>query len=143
MANRVIADILAIIHFGFIVFVVLGGLLLFKYRWVALLHLPAVLWGALLELKGWYCPLTDWENHFRQAADQSGYSGGFIEHYLIPLIYPPALTENIQIFLGVAVIVINVFIYAHVIRSLSRKNGHSFSKKKIDQQRQQQADHDH
>ena len=73
MLDRVIADCLVVLHFGFIVYVGLGGLLVIKYRWTFLLHAPAVAWGTLLEFRGWYCPLTSWENQFRRAANQSGY----------------------------------------------------------------------
>ena len=129
MSSRLIADILVILHFGFIVFVALGGLLLLKYRWLAVLHLPAVVWGVLLEFNSWRCPLTDWENYFRRSANQSGYAGGFIEHYLIPLIYPQALTAEIQILLGLLAVVVNLAVYIFVVRASCRKNCRSFSEK--------------
>ena len=124
MLSRIIADLLVMLHFGFIVFVVLGGLLLLRYRWLVVVHMPAVLWGVLLEFRGWYCPLTDWENDFRRAANQAGYSGGFVEHYIIPLIYPAGLTTNIQIMLGALVVLANLLIYAYVIKSfIGRREG--------------------
>ena len=105
------ADLLVILHLAFILFVMLGGLLLFRWPWVAWLHLPAVAWGALIELIGWICPLTPLEQRFRQAAGEAGYSGGFIEQYLLPLIYPDNLTREIQLALGMLVIIFNAVIY--------------------------------
>jgi len=115
MFSRIIADLLVVIHLGFICFVILGGILLLKYRWVAFLHIPAVIWGTMIGFKGWGCPLTQWENHFRFSASQAGYRGGFIEHYLIPLIYPSGLTNDIQVMLGVLVLIVNLFIYMFVV----------------------------
>lgn len=109
------ADLLVIIHLGFIVFVVLGGFMLLKWRWLIFVHLPAVLWGVLLEFRGWLCPLTPLEQALRRMGEQQGYTGGFIQHYLLPVIYPPALEEDTQFILGVLVILINVIIYLWVI----------------------------
>jgi hypothetical protein len=116
MLSKIFADLLVTLHLSFICFVVLGGLLLLKYRWMVFLHIPAVIWGAMIEFNGWLCPLTDWENYFRVSANQKGYQDGFIEHYLIPVIYPSALTETIQIVLGSLVILINLLVYIYVIR---------------------------
>lgn len=110
-ASGLAADLLVILHLAFILFVMLGGVLLFRWPWVAWLHLPAVAWGALIELIGWICPLTPLEQHFRQAAGEGGYSGGFIEQYLLPLIYPEGLTREIQLALGLLVIIFNAVIY--------------------------------
>jgi hypothetical protein len=120
MISRIAADLLVLAHLGFIVFVVAGGLLVLKWRWLPVLHLPAALWGALVEFQGWYCPLTPLEQRFRQAAGDEGYSGGFIEHYLLPVIYPEALTRDIQGLLGIFVVVINLTVYALVIARLWR-----------------------
>jgi len=109
------ADILLIIHLGFIVFVVLGGFLLLKWHWLIFVHFPAVLWGVMLEFQGWICPLTPLEQTLRQIGGQQGYTGGFIQHYLLPLIYPPALEGDIQFILGMLLILINVIIYLWVI----------------------------
>jgi hypothetical protein len=106
------ADIIVVLHFLFILFVVFGGLLAFKWRWVVWIHVPAAVWGALIEFVGWVCPLTPLENQLRQAAGGEGYSVAFIEHYLMPLIYPSGLTRDIQVELGIGVVVINVAIYA-------------------------------
>ena len=111
MLERIIADFLVGIHLTFIVFVVFGGILVIRWKWVVIIHLPAAIWGALIEFQGWICPLTPLEQHFRHLAGQAGYSGGFIEHYFVPLIYPGGLTRSIQIWIGIFVIGINLTIY--------------------------------
>ncbi len=111
MLERIIADFLVFIHLTFICFVLFGGILVLRWKWVSIVHLPAVAWGALIELEGWICPLTPLEQHYRGLAGQSGYTGGFIEHYLIPIIYPNGLTRPIQIGIGIVVIAINLSIY--------------------------------
>jgi hypothetical protein len=111
MLAHLTADLLVILHLLFILFVLLGGLLVVRRRWWALLHLPAVAWGVLLEFNGWICPLTPLESHFRQAAGASGYSGGFVDHYLIPLIYPDGLDRELQFILGSFVIALNLAVY--------------------------------
>jgi len=111
MLYSIPADALVIIHLAFIVFVMLGGLLLLKWRRLVYLHLPAVAWGILVELEGWLCPLTPLEQHFRQLAGESGYSGGFVQHYLLPLIYPAGLTRDVQTLLALCVITVNLVIY--------------------------------
>ena len=105
------ADAVLLIHFGFILFVLLGGLLAWKWRWMPWLHLPAVLWGALIEFSGGICPLTPLENRLRQAAGEDGYPGGFIERYLLPVIYPAELTRELQVLLGLLVLVVNFAVY--------------------------------
>ncbi len=114
MIYSLLADLAVLLHFSFVLFVVLGGFLVlrrFRYIW---LHLPAAVWGALIEFQGWICPLTHLENRWRRAAGERGYEGGFIEHYLMPVLYPDGLTHNVQIVLGLLVIAINVAIYAGV-----------------------------
>ncbi|MCJ1887758.1 DUF2784 domain-containing protein [Pseudomonas sp. LA21] len=108
MLARLAADAVVLLHLGFILFVLLGGLLVLRWPRLAWLHLPAAAWGMAVEFLHLYCPLTPLENHFRQAAGDLGYDGGFIEHYLIPLIYPAGLTEAIQIGLGLVVLAINL-----------------------------------
>jgi len=115
MLYRSAADLLVLFHLGFIIFVIIGGFLAVKWRWVLFLHLPAAVWGALIEFQGWLCPLTPLEQRLRQAAGEQGYSGGFIEHYLLPVIYPQALTADIQMALGGFVILINLAAYAWVL----------------------------
>jgi len=104
------ADLLVLLHFLFILFVIFGGFLVWKWKKLIWLHLPAALWGALIEFGGWICPLTRLENRLRSNA-QGDYTTGFIEHYLLPIIYPGALTREIQIGLGIVVVLLNVFIY--------------------------------
>lgn len=115
MVYRVAADLLVLIHFGFILLVLFGGLLVLRHRRFAPIHLAAAIWGAVVEFTGWICPLTPWEQDLRRLAGQSGYSGGFIEHYLLELIYPQWLTVDIQQVFGILVLVLNVVIYAFVI----------------------------
>jgi len=112
----IIADIVVIIHFLFILFVVMGGVLVLRWPKLAWVHLPAVVWGALVELRGWICPLTPLENYFRDLAGKNVYSGDFIEKYLLPIIYPATITPFIQQILGTAVILFNVIIYHSIIK---------------------------
>jgi hypothetical protein len=114
MVYRMMADAVLFVHFLFIVFVVLGALLVVKRRWVAWVHLPAAVWGALIEAVGWYCPLTPLENWLRLRGGEQGYSGGFIEHYLLPVIYPGDLTRTVQVTLAALVVVVNVAAYTYV-----------------------------
>jgi hypothetical protein len=115
MAYRILADAVLVIHLSFIVFVVAGGFLVRRWRGIAWLHLPAVAWGALIEFMGWVCPLTPLEIWARSRAGGTGYSGGFIEHYLLPVVYPAALTHETQIVLGALVLILNVLVYAWII----------------------------
>ena len=115
MIAKVAADFLVVVHFAFIAFVVLGGFLVLKWGRVAILHIPCALWGALIEFKGWICPLTPLENHFRKAAGGTGYSGGFIDQYVMPLVYPKGLTRDMQILLGAMVLALNVCVYGVVL----------------------------
>lgn len=118
MIDRVLADGVLVVHLAFIVFVVAGGLLALRRPRVAWIHLPAALWGAVIELAGWVCPLTPLENRLRRAGGEAGYGGGFVEHYLVPLIYPGGLTRAHQVALGIGVVVVNVIVYALVWRRL-------------------------
>ena len=108
------ADAVALTHFAFVLFVVAGGLLVLRWRRVMWVHLPCAAWGALIEFTGCICPLTPLENWLRRAADGAGFSGGFIEHYLIPLLYPVGLTRSVQVGLGIAVIVVNLAVYSWI-----------------------------
>lgn len=111
MAYRLLADATVALHAAFIVFVVGGGFLVWRdARW-ALLHLPAVAWVAWLEFTGAICPLTPLENALRARAGGDGYAGGFIDHYLVPVIYPAGLTPGIQVALGAALLVGNAWLY--------------------------------
>jgi hypothetical protein len=116
MWSRFLADLLVVAHFAFVLFVVLGGLLVLRHPRLAWVHLPAAAWGATIEFTGWICPLTPWEQSLRQLGGQSGYSGGFVEHYLLPVLYPSGLTTSIQVVLGVVVVVANLAIYGALLR---------------------------
>ena len=94
---------------------VAGGLLALRWRWVPWLHLPALGWGATVEFTGWICPLTPLENWLRAAGGEAGYAGGFIEHYLLPLLYPAALTRDTQLVLGAGLVGFNLLVYSLVI----------------------------
>ena len=111
MVYLVLANLVLTIHVAFIFFVVLGGLLALRWRWMVWLHLPAAVWGMLIEITDWTCPLTALEINWLQAAGDAGYAGGFMEHYLTRLIYPVGLTSAIQLLLGFGVIVTNVLVY--------------------------------
>lgn len=111
MLHRSLADLIALLHFFFVAFVLLGGLLVLRWPSLAWIHLPAAVWGVLIEFAGWICPLTPIENALRRRSGQEGYAGGFIEHYLLPLIYPAGLTRGVQITLGLVVLIVNGLIY--------------------------------
>jgi len=115
MLAKVSADLLVVLHFAFILFVMFGGFLVLKWWRVAILHIPCVLWGAVIEFSGWICPLTPLEHSLREAAGETAYSGGFIDHYILPLVYPAGLTREMQIWLGIIVLMINLFVYGLVI----------------------------
>ncbi len=117
MTAAVLADLVVLLHLAFILFVMLGGLLVLRRRRLMWLHLPVVAWGAAIEFVGWVCPLTPLENHLRAAAGEAGYSGGFVAHYLIPLIYPEGLTRELQWLLGALVLLVNALVYWRVLRS--------------------------
>jgi hypothetical protein len=115
------ADAVVVVHLLFIVFAVLGGVLVWRWPWLVVLHLPAVGWGVLVELMRWPCPLTPLEQRLRLAAGEAGYSGGFIEHYVLPILYPAGLTPQIQIALGLFVLGLNLLIYAGLVRRRWRR----------------------
>jgi hypothetical protein len=117
---RLLANAVVLLHALFIVFIVFGGFLAWRWRWVAVLHVPAAIWGVLIEYRGWICPLTPLENALRVKAGQAGYSGGFVEHYLLPAMYPSGLTPRIQAGLGTLVLVVNVVAYTIFVRRLMR-----------------------
>ena len=112
----ILAGVIIVAHFLFIAFVAAGGLLVLRWPRMAWVHLPAVVWGVVVELTGWICPLTPLENYLRRLGGSSSYSGGFIEQYLIPIIYPANLTAATQYILGGLVIVVNLILYFLVIR---------------------------
>lgn len=118
MNYGLLADAVVAVHGLFVVFAVLGGFLALWRPWIALVHIPAALWGAYVEFSGRICPLTPLENRFRDLAGEAGYTGGFIAHYITPLIYPAGLTREIQFWLGAVVIAINLLAYGLLVRKL-------------------------
>ena len=117
MVYKALANGVLVIHLGFILFVLFGGLICFWRRRIIVLHIPAVIWGALIEFSGWICPLTPLENEFLIKAGEGGYSDGFIEKYLISLIYIDGLTRELQIVFGSIVLVLNVIIYGWIFKN--------------------------
>lgn len=115
MIYRIAADFVLMTHFAFIVLVVAGGLVVYRYAWFAWIHIPAASWGAFVELTGRICPLTTLENFLRIRAGQEGYVDSFVEHYIVPVIYPAGLTRHVQFLLAGLVIAANVIIYATIL----------------------------
>lgn len=120
MLYRLLADAVLLVHLAFIVFALLGGLLVLRYPRLLYLHLAALTWGVLVQWADWICPLTPLENILRQMGGQAGYAGGFIEHWLSALLYPPDLTPTLRYGLGLVLIAINLVVYARVIASRKR-----------------------
>ena len=120
MAYRILADTVVLAHVLFVGFVVLGGFLVWRWGWMAWAHVPAAVWGAAIEYGGWVCPLTPLENAFRARAGLAGYRGGFVEHYVIPLLYPTGLTAPKQALLGSLVLVVNLVAYGVVVRRMTK-----------------------
>jgi hypothetical protein len=117
----VLADVLVVVHLLFVVFVMTGGFLLVRWPRLVWLHLPAAAWGALIEFTGGICPLTPLENRLRALSGESRYSGGFVEHYLLPILYPENLTLPLQMVLGGVVVAVNLLAYALAFRAWRRK----------------------
>jgi hypothetical protein len=113
------ADLVVLLHFLFVLFVVFGGLLVLRWPKLAYLHLPIAVYGVLIEFIGWVCPLTPLEKRLRESAGQQGYEGGFVEHYILPVLYPAGLTRGVQLVLGLLVIGINLAVYAVIARKRS------------------------
>lgn len=116
MAFRLFADLVVLLHLGFILFAALGGLLALRWRRAPWLHVPTALWGGFVEISGRVCPLTPLENALRRAAGEAGYRGGFIEHYVLPLVYPEGLTREAQLVLAGLLLAVNAVVYAIVWR---------------------------
>ena len=123
MLLRLAADTLVLLHLAFILLVLFGGLLVLRWRPALLMHLPALAWGLAVEYLHLGCPLTTWENQLRNAAGDAGYPGGFIDHYLWPLIYPVGLTPTVQLVLGSVALLLNLAIYAYVAWRWRRASG--------------------
>jgi hypothetical protein len=111
MPYVVLADLVLVAHVAFVVFVVAGGLLVLRWRHAAWIHVPCALWGAWVELSGSVCPLTPMENAFRRKAGLAGYTEGFLEHYIVPVLYPPGLTRGMMLAMGIGVLALNVSVY--------------------------------
>jgi len=116
MQYGIAATAVAVLHGAFIVFVILGGLAVLRWRKLAWLHIPAAIWGALIEFAGWVCPLTPIENDLLRRAGHDGYSGGFVAHYIFGVIYPAGLTRGMEVAIGVFVVAVNVGVYLKVLR---------------------------
>jgi hypothetical protein len=118
MLYRILADCVVLLHAAFVTFVVLGGFLAWRWRWVVLAHVPCALWGIAIEYAGWICPLTPLENALRARAGLAGYRSGFVEHYVIPALYPAGLARPTQAVLGTIVLGVNLVAYGVLIRRL-------------------------
>lgn len=121
MNYRALADLVLVVHLAFVLFVVLGGLLVLKWTRVAWLHVPAAIWGVLVEYSGWICPLTPLESSLRVRGGEAGYSGGFIEHYIQPVLYPAGLTRSTQVVLGSLALILNLAAYGIVVSRTRRR----------------------
>jgi len=115
-----LADLTLCTHASFVLFVIFGGLLVLRWRWIAWLHLPAALWGAIVEFTGWICPLTPLENWLRAQGGKTSYRSDFIAQYLLPVLYPEDLTRDLQLLLGTVVVVLNAAVYWWVWRMQER-----------------------
>jgi hypothetical protein len=122
-----LADLVLIAHFGFVVFSVLGGFLVLKWHRVTWIHIPVALWAVVVEFTGWICPLTPLEHWLRLKSGAAIQELGFVERYLVPLLYPTALTRHFQVVLGAVVLGVNSGIYAWVLRSIARSKAKPFA----------------
>ena len=120
MAYRLLADAVVLVHTAFVAFVVLGGFLAWRWSRIAWLHVPCAVWGAVIEYQGWICPLTPLENDLRRRAGLAGYAGGFVEHYVLPVLYPAGLTRPAQALLGTLVVIVNLIAYGVLLRRALR-----------------------
>lgn len=114
MIYRWLADLTVLVHGAFVAFVVLGGFLTIRWRRLVWLHVPAAIWGVLIEIGGWICPLTPLENALRRRAGDAGYPGGFVEHYIVHALYPSGLTPAVRWILAAFALGVNVLAYALV-----------------------------
>ena len=112
---KLLADALVVFHMGFVGFVLLGGTIALRWRRAMWLHLPAVAWGIYIELSHNICPLTPLENHLRRAGGATTYQGGFVDHYIMPVLYPNGLTHAMQVAIAVVIVVLNAVVYGWII----------------------------
>lgn len=122
MVYRFLADVVLVVHLGFVLFVALGGLFVLRWHRLLWLHIPAAAWGGILEIGGWTCPLTPLENALRRMGGDAGYTGGFVERYLVSILYPGGLTRLQQILLGIVVLAFNLGIYGWVFSRSPRRS---------------------
>lgn len=122
MRARLLANLILVFHFAFVAFSVLGGFLVLWKRWITWLHVPSVLWSSLVNLFSHVCPLTPLENRFRRLAGQAGYEGGFVQHYIAPLVYPGGMPRRLELVAGFSVLIWNAFVYVLVV-ALRRRGG--------------------
>ena len=118
-----LANLVLIVHLAFVVFVLCGGLLVLRWQWIAWLHLPAAVWGAVVEFSGWICPLTPLENWLRAQGGEVGYEQDFIARYLLPILYPGDLTRELQLLFGTVVVVLNAAVYWWLWRRVRTRGG--------------------
>ena len=118
----ILADLILIVHFSFILIVIFGGFFVYRKPFLAWLHIPMIFWAALVSLKGWVCPLTPLENYYRNIAGNAEYETGFIEHYLAPLIYPGFMDSNWGVILGISVIIWNLLMYSFILKKYFKSN---------------------
>jgi Protein of Unknown function (DUF2784) len=121
MWYSLLADAAVVLHLAFVLFVLFGGLLVLRWPRMRWLHLPAAAWGILVEYTGWFCPLTPIENWLRERAGQTGYHSDFIAHYLLPILYPDGLTDNIQVVLGTVALLVNLGLYGWLWQRMKRQ----------------------
>lgn len=121
MIYKILADLVVLLHLAFILFVVFGGLLVFKYNKIAWLHIPVAIYGMLISVFRWICPLTPLENTLRVMAGEQGYEGGFIAHYILPVVYPEGMTGQLAILMAITVLLVNGLLYGLLIRRARKK----------------------
>jgi hypothetical protein len=121
MIYRWLADLVLVVHLAFALFAGLGGLLVLRWRRLAWVHVPCAVWGALIMFAGWICPLTPLENDFRRRGGEAGYEGGFIDHYVVSVLYPRGLTRRFQYGVGGFVVIVNAAVYGSLLARRRRR----------------------
>lgn len=117
MIYQALANLILFLHLAFVIFAIFGGLLVLRWHWIWKFHLPALIWGFLVQYFVWICPLTHWENYFRGLAGETGYAGGFIEFFLSSLLYP-SIASQLHLYLAFALIIFNIGVYFFVFKKL-------------------------